>query len=106
MPTYVVLTRLTPEAVKMPGELKRLERVVAEHIRKDCPQVKWVANSGASAMPEPAARFFDLFAAAWWPGRGIGFPRVPASPRPDRLQLHVGSTSSKRSHGMAVQVSV
>jgi len=26
MPTYVVLTRLTPEAVKTPGELKRLER--------------------------------------------------------------------------------
>jgi uncharacterized protein with GYD domain len=44
MPTYVVLTRLTAEAVKTPGELKRLERVVAEHIRKDCPQVKWVAN--------------------------------------------------------------
>jgi uncharacterized protein with GYD domain len=44
MPTYVVLTRLTPEAVKVPGELKRLERAVADHIRKDCPQVKWVAN--------------------------------------------------------------
>jgi hypothetical protein len=27
MPTYIVLTRLTPEAVKTPGELKRLERV-------------------------------------------------------------------------------
>jgi len=44
MPTYVVLTRLTPEAVKTPGELKRLERVVADHVRRDCPQVKWVAN--------------------------------------------------------------
>jgi len=44
MPTYVVLTRLTPEAVKTPGELKRLERVVTEHVRKDCPQVKWIAN--------------------------------------------------------------
>ncbi len=44
MPAYVVLTRLTPEAVKTPGELKRLERQVAEHIRKDCPEVKWVAN--------------------------------------------------------------
>ena len=44
MPTYVVLTRLTPEAVKTPGELKRLERAVAEHVRRDCPQVKWIAN--------------------------------------------------------------
>lgn len=44
MPTYVVLTRLTPEAVKTPGELKRLEKVVADHVRRDCPQVKWIAN--------------------------------------------------------------
>ena len=44
MPTYVVLTRLTPEAVKTPGELKRLERSVTDHIRKDCPQVKWIGN--------------------------------------------------------------
>ena len=44
MPTYVVLTRLTPEAVKTPGELKRLEKVVADHVRRDCPQAKWVAN--------------------------------------------------------------
>ena len=44
MPTYVVLTRLTPEAVKTPGELKRLEHAVADHIRKDCPQVTWGAN--------------------------------------------------------------
>jgi uncharacterized protein with GYD domain len=44
MPTYVMLTRLTPEAVRVPGELKRLERAVADHVRKDCPQVKWVAN--------------------------------------------------------------
>ena len=50
MPTYVVLTRLTPEAVKTPGELKRLERAVAEHVRRDCPQVKWIANY---AHPRP-----------------------------------------------------
>ncbi len=44
MPTYVMLTRLTPEAVKTPGHLKQLEQAVADHVRKDCPQVKWVAN--------------------------------------------------------------
>ena len=44
MPTYVVLTRLTPEAVKTPGELRRLEKAVSEAIRRECPQVKWVAN--------------------------------------------------------------
>ncbi|MBI4012409.1 MAG: GYD domain-containing protein [Candidatus Rokubacteria bacterium] len=44
MATYVVLTRLTPESVKTPGDLKRLEKAVAERIRKDCPQAKWLAN--------------------------------------------------------------
>jgi uncharacterized protein with GYD domain len=40
MPT----TRLTPESAKTPADLKRLEKTVTERIRKDCPQVKWVAN--------------------------------------------------------------
>jgi uncharacterized protein with GYD domain len=44
MATYVILTRLTPESVKAPGELKRLEREVADRIRRECPQVKWVGN--------------------------------------------------------------
>jgi uncharacterized protein with GYD domain len=44
MPTYVVLTRLTPEAVKTPGELRRLEKAVADAVRRECPQVKWLAN--------------------------------------------------------------
>lgn len=44
MPTYVVLTRLTPETVKSPGDLRRLERSVSERIRQECPQVKWLAN--------------------------------------------------------------
>jgi uncharacterized protein with GYD domain len=44
MATYVVLTRLTPESVKAPADLARLERAVSERIRKECPQVKWLAN--------------------------------------------------------------
>jgi len=44
VPTYVVLTRLTPETVKSPGELRRLERAVSEAVRRECPQVKWLAN--------------------------------------------------------------
>ncbi len=44
MATYVVLTQLTPEAVKSPSDLKRLEKAVAERVRKECPQVKWLAN--------------------------------------------------------------
>jgi uncharacterized protein with GYD domain len=44
MATFVVLTRLTPAAVKSPADLKKLEKAVNDRIRKDCPQVKWVAN--------------------------------------------------------------
>lgn len=44
MPTWVMPTRLTPEAVKTPGELRRLEQAVAEHVRRECPGVRWVAN--------------------------------------------------------------
>lgn len=44
MATYAMLTRLTPEAVKAPADLKRLEKAVSERVRKECPQVKWVGN--------------------------------------------------------------
>jgi uncharacterized protein with GYD domain len=44
MPTYVVLTKLTPETVKTPPELQRLEKAVSKAIRRECPQVKWLAN--------------------------------------------------------------
>jgi len=44
MATFVVLTRLTPTTVKSPADLKKLEKAVNDRIRKDCPQVKWVAN--------------------------------------------------------------
>lgn len=44
MPTYALLTRLTPESAKSPGELKTLEKTANERIRKECPQVKWLGN--------------------------------------------------------------
>jgi uncharacterized protein with GYD domain len=44
MPTFVLLTRLTPETVGAPRDLKTLEKSVAERIRRDVPQVKWVSN--------------------------------------------------------------
>ena len=44
MATYVMLTRLTPESVKSPADLKKLEKMVNERIRAECPQAKWVAN--------------------------------------------------------------
>jgi uncharacterized protein with GYD domain len=44
MPTYVTLTRLSPESVKKPAELKKLERAVSDRIRRECPEVKWLGN--------------------------------------------------------------
>lgn len=44
MATYVMLTRLTPQAVISPADLKRLERAVDARIRKECPEVRWTAN--------------------------------------------------------------
>ncbi len=59
MATYVMLTRLTPEAVKAPEDLKRLERAVADHIRRDCPEVKWIASYALLGPHD----YLDLFEA-------------------------------------------
>ncbi len=44
METFIMLTRVAPAAVRTPHTLEILERNATEHIRKDCPDVKWVAN--------------------------------------------------------------
>jgi uncharacterized protein with GYD domain len=59
MPQYVMLTRLTPEAVKAPADLKKFESAVADRVRKDCPQVKWI-NSYAILGP---CDYLDIFEA-------------------------------------------
>lgn len=44
MPTYVMMTRLAPEAVSEPRYVEKLEKRVSEHIRKACPEVKWIGS--------------------------------------------------------------
>ncbi len=44
MATYALLTRLVPEAAKSPGDVRSLEKAVAERVRQECPQVKWLGN--------------------------------------------------------------
>ena len=44
MQTFIMLTRLTPEAVRSPRALEDLERKVAEHVRTACPHVEWVGS--------------------------------------------------------------
>jgi uncharacterized protein with GYD domain len=44
MPTFVLLTRLSPEAVRTPEMLETLEREAMRRIRAECPGVEWVNN--------------------------------------------------------------
>ncbi len=44
MPTYVMLTRLAPEALQRPGAVSALNQQVEERIKRECPEVRWVAN--------------------------------------------------------------
>jgi len=41
MATYILLTRLAPESVRSPADLKRLEKGVEQRIRKECPDVRY-----------------------------------------------------------------
>lgn len=44
MPSYVVLTRVSPEAVKTPETLRELEQQVKDRVNKECPEVRWISN--------------------------------------------------------------
>jgi uncharacterized protein with GYD domain len=44
MATYVMLTKLSPEALTRPESVEELNRQVEDRIKKECPTVKWVAN--------------------------------------------------------------
>ena len=44
MTTYILLTRLSPEAVSSPARLKELEQEIKKKVQQNCPQVKWVAD--------------------------------------------------------------
>lgn len=41
---YVMLTRLSPEALAHPKSVEELNRQVCDRIEQECPAVKWIAN--------------------------------------------------------------
>ena len=41
MATFIMLTRLSHQALQSPGSLQSLSHKVMEQIRKDCPGVEW-----------------------------------------------------------------
>ena len=44
MPNFAMMTKLSPEALKQPDAVTGLNREVENRIRKECPEVKWLAN--------------------------------------------------------------
>ncbi|WP_159729646.1 GYD domain-containing protein [Methylosinus sp. Ce-a6] len=44
MQTFIMLTRLAPEAARSPQALEQLERKAMERVRKDCPDVQWLES--------------------------------------------------------------
>jgi uncharacterized protein with GYD domain len=44
MPTYAMLTRLSPEALARPESVVDLNRQVEDRIKRECPGVRWLAN--------------------------------------------------------------
>lgn len=44
MLTFIMLTRLSPEAVRSPKALEELERQAMERVRKECPDVEWIMS--------------------------------------------------------------
>jgi len=43
-PMFVMLTRLSPDAVRSPRSLEELEKKVMDRVREQCPDVEWIQN--------------------------------------------------------------
>jgi uncharacterized protein with GYD domain len=41
VPTYVILSKLSPDAFDDPKDLKKLAKDVSSRIKKQCPDVRW-----------------------------------------------------------------
>jgi uncharacterized protein with GYD domain len=44
MLTFVMLTRLSPDALRSPATLEQLEQTAMDHVRRECPKVEWEHN--------------------------------------------------------------
>jgi uncharacterized protein with GYD domain len=44
MATFIMLTRVAPEALRTPHGLEALERHASDRIKAECPDVRWIHN--------------------------------------------------------------
>jgi len=59
MATFIMLTRLSHQAIQSPASFKDLSHKVMERIRKDCPEVEWKK----SFVVLGPADYLDIFTA-------------------------------------------
>lgn len=57
MSVFIMLTRLSPSAVRVPKSLEDIERRVMERIRSECPKVEWVHNLAVTGPYD----YIDIF---------------------------------------------
>ena len=60
MPTFVMLTRLNPDAVRSPAGLEQLERNAMKRVREECPDVKWQSSFAVLGPYD----YLDIFTAS------------------------------------------
>lgn len=58
--TFVMLTRLSPDAAKSPKMLEDLERQAMDRVHEECPGVEWVASYAIFGPYD----YLDIFRAA------------------------------------------
>jgi uncharacterized protein with GYD domain len=44
MPTFILLTRLSPQALQQPKSLETLEQDVSQQVLDQCPRLKWLSS--------------------------------------------------------------
>ncbi|QWW71145.1 GYD domain-containing protein [Rhizobium sp. WYJ-E13] len=59
MSTFIMLTRLSHEALRNPRAMKTLSHELAQYIRRDCPEVRWIS----SFVVLGPADYVDIFSA-------------------------------------------
>jgi len=59
MPTFILLTRISTDAVRSPKTLEELEHEVMKHVKSECPEVEWVHNFAVLG----AYDYLDIFRA-------------------------------------------